>query len=135
MTKIATRPAKLGEVLKAELLMEHGFARKAATVNVTSTMEIGSVVKTDGDGTYSIVVAANVATLPTDVGIVVDNALYDNKTTGDREIAILVGGPGASGGAIVVKEALKFGDALSAAQVNTVVAALEARGIKVGTQV
>lgn len=135
MTKVASRPTKLGELLKGEFWAEHGYERKVATVNVTATMEIGAVVKTDGDGTYSIVAAANVATLPADIAIVVDNALYDDATTGDREIVVLVGGPGASGGAIVVREQLKFSDTLTSGQVDTVVAAIEALGIKVATQV
>lgn len=134
MTLVATYPTKLGELLKAEFMSAHGYERDSRTVNVTATMEIGAVVKTDGDGTYSIVAAADVAALPADIAIVIDDRIYDG-TTGDRAVACLAGGPGASGGAVVVREQLKFGDALTSGQVDTVVAAIEALGIKVGTQV
>lgn len=226
MTQIATRPTKLGNLLKSEFWPSHGYGRKSLTVAVTSTTEIGAVVKNDGDDTYSIVSAADVATNVTpvvennadytviltvegksrtytftsdadatateivdglaalieadtdvnaivsaanvsdvleitgdvvtsfsvvagtdnlsvdapleDMAIVIDDTIYEiaaGDLPGDFSVACLRGGPGASGGAIVVREQLKFGDALTTAQVDTVVGALEARGIFVATQV
>jgi hypothetical protein len=131
MAKIATRETKLGNVLKYEQDPFSGIARGVATVNVTANMEIGAVVQSDGDGTYSIVAAADVATLSADVAVVIDSTLYDSDATGDRAIAVLNGG----GDAIVVREQLKFADALSAGQIDTVVAALEAKRIKVESQI
>ena len=131
MAAIQSRKPKVGSVVKMEFGREHGYERKDATVAVDATSVIGTVVKADGDGTYSTVVAADVATLPADIGIIVDDALYDSDTLGDRTLALLVGGPGASGGAIVKRDALAFGDALTSAQIDTVAAALEALGIKV----
>lgn len=137
MTQIATRPTKLGNLLKGEFWAQHGYERESLTVNVTSGMEIGAVVKNDGDDTYSAVVAADVTPGPLgeDIGIVIDNTIYELTTTGDTSVACLRGGPGASGGAIVVREQLKFGDSLTEGEVDTVVASLEARGIKVVSQV
>lgn len=135
MPQVASRKAKVGSVVKGEFMSHQGYERKSLTVLVTSTMENGAVVQNDGDDTYSIVSAADVATLSADLGIVIDDTIYTSGVTGDQAIACLKGGPGASGGAIVVREALKFGDALSAGQVDTVVAAIEALGIFVGQQV
>lgn len=137
MSKIATRKTKQGDLLKGEFMPQVGYERAVLTTLVDSAMEIGTVVKTDGDGTYSTVVAADVATLPADIAVVIDPTIYESdfSTPADTDIACLHGGPGASGGAVIVREQLKFGDSLSAGQVDTVVAAIEARGIKVGTQV
>lgn len=138
MASLQTRPQRLGDVVKAELWMDHGYENSTETVLVASGMEVGTVVKSDGDGTYSTVVAADVATLPADIAIVVDNVIYEEVgvTVGqDNDILVMKGGPGASGAAVVVREGLLFGDALSSGQVDTVVAQLQAQGIKVATRI
>lgn len=137
MPKIATRKTKLGDLLKGEFMPHVGYERQILTVEVDSDMEIGAVVQTDGDGTYSIVAQADVATLSADIAVVIDPTIYegDYSTPADADIACLKGGPGASGGAVIVREQLKFADALSSGEVDTVVAAIEALGIMVGTQV
>lgn len=139
MSKIATRKTKLGNLLKSEFKPEHGYERKTLTVNVTAGMEIGAVVLNDGDGTYSLLAAEDADGVVdiSDIAIVIDDSIYNLSSSelGDNDVACLVGGPGASGGAIVVKEQLKFADELDATEVGRVVAAIEALGIKVVTQV
>lgn len=134
MTLVATYPTKLGELLKGEFKPEHGYMRSIATITVNANDEIGTVYASDG----TVLIAADVAGLVGDgtdgLQILIDDRVYDG-TTGSRDLAVIAGGPGGSGGAIVVREQLKFGDALSAGQIDTVVAAIEAQGIKVGTQV
>lgn len=223
MSKIATRKTKLGNLLKSEFKPEHGYERETLTVNVSSTSEIGLVVSSDGDGTYSAVVAADTAIIVTptvansadytvsisaggvastftytsdadatateivdglialieadadlvaagvtvanatdtlaisgassvqaltsnlsvvnglaDIAILIDDSVYQLDLSGgaaDHDLAVLRGGPGGSGGAIVVREQLKFSGSMTDAQIDAVVRALNARGIKVATQV
>ena len=135
MAAIQSRPAKPGNVVKYEFLREHGYEREPVTVLFAAGMGVGAVVKNDGDGTYSWVAAADIAALNPDVGVVVDAGIYDSDVVGDREVVVLLGGPGASGAAVVVKEGLTYADALSGAQRATVQTAIEAKGIKVGTRV
>lgn len=216
MSQIATRKTKLGNLLKADFMPEHGYTRESLTVNVTSTMEIGVVVSNDGDDTYSFVVAADTAIVATptvensadysvsivggpisstftytsdvdatateivnglialieadvalsayvtvanvtdtlsitgassvvalsdnlsianglaDIAVVIDDTIYktDYTTPADASVACLVKGP-----AIIVREQLKFSGAMTDAQIDAVVVALEAKGIKVATQV
>lgn len=132
MSTVLTSQRKLGDVVKYEELVSKGHCRQTATVNVTSAFQVGTVVDNDGDGTYSIVAAADVATLATDVAIVIDDAVYDG-VTGDRSIVILSLNRGGEAG--VAGAALSFADALSGPQRATVYAALEAKGFQVLTQV
>lgn len=73
-----------------------------------------------------------------DIAILIDDEVYKldlSAGAADHDLAVLRGGPGGSGGAIVVREQLKFSGAMTDAQIDAVVSALNARGIKVGTQV
>ena len=74
-----------------------------------------------------------------DIGILIDDSIYNLDAStlpaDNAGTAVLVGGPGGSGGAVVVKEQLKFGDAVTGGDLDSVVAAIEAKGILVGTQI
>jgi hypothetical protein len=135
MTAIQTRPTKLGNLLKGEFFPSDGYERETRTLTLAGTgvEQIGAVFAADG----TIVVAADVAAIAgTDVSILIDSSVYDLVSgTVSAALAVLAGGAGASGGAIVVREQLKFGDTLTAGQIDTVVAAITAKGIKVATQV
>lgn len=128
---LSSRP-EISDVVLYEQLKEYGHCRLDATVNVTAAFQIGTVVDNDGDGTYSIVAAADVATLNADVAVVIDDAVYDG-TTGDRTITLLQ--MPALGVAGVKDIGLAFADALSAGQKTTVYNALKAKGINVITTV
>lgn len=134
MTAISTRPTKIGDLLKGEFWPEAGYERQTRTLTLAGdgSEQIGAVFKADG----TIVVAADVAGLGgNDVAILIDDTVYDDPTSVEEDLAVLSGGPAGSGGAVVVREQLKFGDALSPAQVTSVVAVIESKGIKVSTQV
>ena len=94
-------------------------------------MDVGAVVHLSG-GKYVWVAAAAVATLNADVRVVIDIDVT-SKANGDQALVTL--GMPAKGFAGVAKGGLKFKDALSAPQLATVVAALEAKGIRVLTTV
>ena len=129
MASIETRPTKVSNLVKKEFWLETGYCRSAETLLLTANAEIGMVYETDGDGTYSEVTAAKVATLDADIVVLVDDAVY-GAGTGDVALNALKRGP-----AVVVREQLKFGDALSSGQIDTVVAALVVLGFQVGQQV
>ena len=137
MATVATRPTRVGDLIKNEFGLDHGYERVRKTLTVASTAQIGTVYANDG----TITVAADVASLATDgttpLFILVDDAVYMDGHANGASVAYacLKGGPGGSGHAIVVREQLKFGDTLTENQINTVVAVLESQGIKVVTQV
>lgn len=131
MSKIGTRSVKPSAVLVYESMPEYGHCRSVDTVTVQTGMDVGSVVQLSG-GKYVWVAAADVATLNADVRIVIDPAIA-TASAGDASLVTL--GMPARGVAGVAKGGLKFKDALSAGQVTTVVAALQAKGIKVITTV
>lgn len=131
MSKIGTRSVKPSAVLVYESMPEYGHCRSVDTVTVQTGMDVGSVVQLSG-GKYVWVAAADVATLNADVRIVIDPAIA-TASAGDASLVTL--GMPARGVAGVAKGGLKFKDALSAGQVTTVVAALQAKGIKVITSV
>lgn len=223
MTLVATSSTVVSDVVAYESLLEHGYARKMATLLIASGAKIGQVYKSDGDGTYSILAAADVGFRLTpvvansaayqlsivvgsltrvftitsdsdataaeiaialaaaieadttldnfvsaanesgvleivatgtigidvipltanlnmsnalgDLAILVDDNVYTTTTTGDRSLAVLVGGPAASAPIIIKKEGLVFGDTLSDAQKNAVYRALESQGMKMGTRI
>ena len=127
MPSILDSKQEISDVVLYELLKEYGHCRVNATVNVTSVFEIGTVVDDDGDGTYSGVAAADVATLNANVAIVIDDRVYDG-TTGDRVITLLQMPAGGVAGVKI--DGLKYLDALTAGNKLTVQAALAAKGIK-----
>ena len=131
MAKIATRSAKPTAVLAYEQFPEYGHCRSVDTVAVEAGMDVGAVVHLSG-GKYVWVAAAAVATLNADVRIVIDPAITE-VAAGDRSLVTL--GMPARGAAGVALGGLKFKDTLTSGQVNTVVAALAAKGIKALTTV
>ena len=132
MATVATRKTRVGDLIKMEAGLEHGYERESRTLTVSATAEIGEVYAADG----TIVVIADIAGLSgNDICILVDDAVYtDGLGAGTRAYAVLAGGAGASGAAIVVREQLKFGDGLSSGNIDSVEAVLNEKGIKVANQ-
>lgn len=126
MTKIATRSVKPSAVLVYELFPEYGFCRSSDTVTVVAGMDIGSVVQLSG-GKYVGVNAAAVATLNADVRVIIDPNIT-SLATGDQTVVTWKVGPAA-----ISRGGLKFLDTLTTGQINTVAAALDAKGIRVLT--
>ena len=137
MTLVATRPTRVGDLIKGEFGLEHGYERVEKTLTVATGAQIGTVYANDG----TITVVADVGSLATNgttpLFILIDDTVYtDGHANGaSASYVCLKGGPGASGAAVVVREQLKFGDALNAGQIDTVVAVLQSQGIKVVSQV
>lgn len=129
MTALAARPTKSGSVIVKEYGADVGFNREAGTVNVADNTVVGTVVKDDGDSTWSPVVAADVATIAgTTLAIVIDDYLYDTKDLeslpADLTVAILL----PKSGVMIGKANLAFGDTLSGGQITTVQDELVAQG-------
>jgi hypothetical protein len=127
MTKLATSNKKLNEVLAHEYAPESGFCRTTATVTVVAGMDVGAVLRLSA-GKWVWVAAADVATLPADVAVLIEAGYGRDLPTlapGDYSLTLLVAGP--SG---VKSAGLQYKDALSGAQKTTVQAALAAKGIK-----
>ena len=129
MTKIATRQQLLSDVLVYET--PFGHSRTVDTVTVEAGMQIGAVVVLD-TGKYKWVEAADVATLADDVRIVIDEQIH-TKAAGDVTAITLSNAFGGYAG--VTREGLKFKDALSVGQIDSVVAKLNAKGIRTTTLV
>lgn len=135
MTTVATRKTRVGDLIKGEFGLEHGYERKMRSITVPADAELGMVFKGDGTLIAAVDVEAAGTIAGEEVSILVDDAVYtDGLGAGTREYAVLSGGPGASGAAIVVREQLKFADALSAGNIDEVILEIEAAGIKVATQ-
>ena len=126
MTKLATRSNKPSAVLVYESGAEYGHCRSVDIVTKETGMDVGAVVHLSG-GKYAWVEAADVATLNADVRVVIDIDIT-SKANGDNAIVTL--GMPAGGFAGVARGGLKFKDTLTSGQVDTVVAALAAKGIK-----
>ena len=131
MPKIATRTIKPSQVIVYESAKEFGHCRTDDTVTVEAGMDVGAVVQLSG-GKYVWVNAAAVATLNADVRIVVD---LDTPNTAAGDATLTTLSMAAGGYAGVAKGGLLFKDTLTAGQVNTVIAALNKKGIKVLAQV
>jgi len=132
MTQVATRKTRLGAFVKMEEYEDRNAMRSVETLTLAATApEIGAVFNpADGE----LLAAADVAGLTAGTSVLwllVDDRIYDLYTgAGDYDLAVMLGGPGASLYAEVVRDQLKFADALSGGQVDTVVAVLAAQGIK-----
>lgn len=129
MPQIGSRKPRLGNLLKMETAVEHGYCRETGTVEFGSETElsVGSVVAkvagnyvprnpTGNDGSE---VAA---------GVVMENKTIPANT--ETEITVLVRGP-----SIVAREALVFDVAHNDAQKAAAEAELQAAGILARTQV
>ncbi len=131
MTKLATMGKHLSAVLAHEYEPGFGYCRKTVTVTMEAGMEVGAVLRLSA-GKWVWVAAADVATLPADVAVLVETAKnVPVQAAGDQQFAVMFRGP-----AGVADAGLSFkGAALSAGQKATVYAALEAKGIAVRTAV
>lgn len=128
--KVGTRGAKPSNVIVYEAGKEYGHCRSVNTVTVEAGMDIGAVVVLSA-GKYVWVEAADIATLAADVRIVVDQ---DTAITAAGDASLVTLSMAAGGYAGVARGGLLFKDALTSGQVDTVVAKLNAKGIKVLTQ-
>ena len=130
MTLLATRPQKIGNVVKFEEAPDHGYCREVISVLLTPTSENGDVLRDNG-GTYELVDAANVANA---AAILIDNGVYELRPdtgTATVSVAALV-----RGDAIVAEPALNYAaDVDTPAERAAAAAALEALGILARTQV
>lgn len=130
MTLLASRSNRLNAVLAHEYAPEFGYCRKTATVTVASGMDVGAVLKL-ASGKWDWVSASEVATLPTDVAILVETEKdVTSLAAGDHTLTIMFRGP-----AGVKDSGLLFADTLTSGQQTTVKAALEAKGIAIRTGV
>ena len=135
MTTVATRKTRVGDLIKGEFGLEDGYERASRSITVGASASIGEVYKGDGTLIAAVDVEAAGTIAGEQVSILVDDAVYtDGLGGGTRAYAVLNGGPGASGAAIVAREQLKFADALSEANIDEVVVELTRQGIKVVTQ-
>jgi len=130
MAAIATRSAKLGNLVKYEEGTEHGYCREMKTVTLTPTSEIGDVLY-DVAGDLALVAVANTASAE---AILVDTNVTELRpATGTAVVscAVLV-----RGAAIVADNALNFNaDIDTGAEKLALYAVLEALGILVREQV
>lgn len=130
MTLLASRGARLNEVLAHEYAAEFGYCRKSATVTIASGYDVGQVLRLSS-GKWVGVAAADVATLPADVAVLVETEIdVTALAAGDHTLTIMFRGP-----AGVKKSGLLYKDTLTSAQQTTVATALEAKGIAVRTGV
>lgn len=129
--KLGTRGVKPSQVVVYESAKEFGHCRTVDTVTVEAGMDIGAVVQLEG-GKYTWVAAADVAKLAADVRIVVDQ---DTSGTAAGDASLVTLSMAAGGYAGVARGGLLFKDTLTSGQIDTVAAALNAKGIKVLTQV
>lgn len=132
MTSVATRKTRLSAFVKLETLQDRNYCRSVETLTLAGEVEIGAVFNpADGE----LLAAADVAGLTAGddvLWLLVDDRVYSMYTgAGDYDLAILKGGPGASAPVEVMRDQLKFADALSSGQVDSVVAVLNAQGIRV----
>ena len=131
MTKLATLGARLSASLAHEYAPEFGYCRKTATVTMEAGMDVGAVLRLSA-GKWVWVAAADVASLPADVAVLIETVInVPSATAGDQQFTILFRGPaGVADAGLLYK-----GAALSAPQKATVYAAFEAKGIAVRTAV
>ena len=129
MTAIATREAKLGNLIKYEQGVQHGYCREVKSVTLTPTSKIGDVLY-DSSGNLVLVNVANTANAE---AILADVTVYDKRPatgTANVDLSVLV-----RGAAIVGDKALNY-----AADVDTdnkkaaVNAVVEGLGILVRSQ-
>lgn len=129
--KIDTRSERLGNVLAYELAPQEGYCRKTVTVTVADGMDLGAVLQNNGSGTYVWVANADVATLNSDVVVLIDHfADVPSLAAGDYELAVLDKGP-----ATVKRQGLKYADAVTGPNKAIVEAALEAKDIEMRDRV
>lgn len=129
---LEARKTRVSDLVKHEYGLERNYCRSVEELTIADIdVEIGTVFNA-ADGTIYVAADDGEATA---VWILVDDTIYTDITaTGDYDLAVLVGGPGASGACEVVREQLKFGDAMTSGEIDAVVAILESQGIRVVNQ-
>ena len=131
MATIATRAPRLGNLVKAEQLVEHGYCRELVTVNITAggDVTVGSVLgKVTADGKYTYSDPAAVDGTEVAAAICLENKTIAAAT--DTPVTVLI-----RGAAIVGRDAIVYDVAHDATEAATAEAELEALGILVRTQV
>ena len=131
MATIATRAPRLGNLVKAEQLVEHGYCREAVTVNITAgaALSVGSVLgKITASGKYTTSDPAAVDGSEVAAAICLENVTVAAAT--DTTVTVLI-----RGAAIVGRDAIVYDVAHDATEAATAEAELEALGILVRTQV
>ena len=133
MASILTSKQEISDVVLFEQFKEYGFCRSREVVNITAAAEIGLVCQDKvSDNTYEGVANGDVATLTSDLVILIDDKVYEYVQTndlGDKTVAVLK--MPVNGSAGLKRGGLKYLDAVSGANKTTVEAALEALGMKV----
>lgn len=130
MSLVATRAPRLGNLVKAEYMQEHGFCRK--TVNLIAAgdaqITLGTVLGKMDDGTgYKVLDPA--ATDGTQIAAAVTLSNID-VVAGDNKAPVFVNGP-----LILGRNALLYTPAVTDEQKATAEAQLEALFMKVHEQV
>lgn len=132
MTKEASRPTKLGELIKDEIFSEHGYCRKTVTANEASaeSYEIGHVLgEVTANGKYKISVNTAADGSEDAAAICIENKSIPATT--DTDVVVLYRGP-----AVVGKDTLVFDASYdTAAEKQAAYDLFEAAGILVGEQV
>lgn len=131
MTKLASRSKKLSGVLAFEEMPQHGVCRKVATVTIQAGMDVGAVVQYDGTSKYKWVAPGDIATLNSDVCVLIESTLdVTSLTPGDYQVVVLY-----TGHAGVVDQGLLFNGVPTAPELQTVYNAFTAKNIHVRTGV
>lgn len=130
MTAIASRGKRLNSVLAHEYAPEYGYCRKDVTVTIEAGMDVGNALKLAA-GKWVWIEAADVATLPADVAVLVETEKdVPSLAVGDHTLTVIFRGP-----AGLKDVGLTFKDALTTNQKATVHAAFEAKGMAVRTAI
>lgn len=129
--KIATRGRKLSGVLAYEEMADKGVCREVVTVVVEAGMDVGAALVSNGAGKYVWIEAADTAALDEDVCVVIETDKdLPSLAAGDHSLVVLT-----RGHAGVTNNGLQYKGAMNASQKAIVEAALEAKNIRVLTQV
>jgi len=133
MPKIADRKTRVSALLKGEALKDRNYVRDVKTLDLTGATEAPEIGTCYNSADGTVIVAADVSGFSGSIWILVDDTIYTDWVSGTTSynLAVLTGGPGGSGFAEVVREELKFGDGLSAGQIDSIVAVIESQGIRV----
>lgn len=131
MALVATRAPRLGNLVKAEYMQEHGFCREIVTVNFATETNVvlGSVLgKVTATGKFGYRDPAGTDGTEIASAVAIENKLIPAATNTD--IAVFVRGP-----LILGRDALVWGIAHDATQKASAEAELEALDMIVRTQV
>lgn len=131
MALVGTRKPLIGNLVKYEFLIAHGYTREIVTVNTTDATElsIGSVLgKVTADGKYKPRDPDASTGEEVSAAVVVENKSVPAST--DTEVAVMVRGP-----SILADNALVFDVSHDSGQKETAIQEIQTLGIVVRTQV